>query len=424
MTRSKKYIMPSGRLFFDPLDDSGDPTGEFYIGNTTDGKYKVEEERAEQFGASGATMHKEGSFVTREDNVVEFTTDDIQPETLEMMFRGSAEIAATLSGTAVVETISNVRRGRYYQIGKTADSPGGARHITVTSVENDQPITIPAAINYEVDSEMGRLYILETAPDVVTGITLTVTYDIAASSREVITATDRVFRGALRYIADNTFGENRDHYWPLVELSPDGTTEMKGLDWREVSFQGLALKKPGFEKHYIDGRVVSADLSLFELKDPTFKRGFISWRGSGTARSIAANGGGPYVGFHCIYAGGNNSNSDIYQSLPVPTPWHERIDAEEVAVAEFSAFHQSLATQGDNGNLFVSFYNEAGGLILRVNGASHQSAEWEEVVMPETAVPALTRTIRFGARSLRADGFSNDNYWDNFSRVGLVWSPV
>lgn len=263
MARTKNYTLGAGKLYFDRMDADGNLTGEFYIGNTTSLTGSTDETREEHFSSDEAARDKDASVVTQSDQTVGFTTDDIQPENLAMLWKGTAEQLAVSAATAQVDNLT-VMRGRWYQLGVSATSPTGARSVTITSVTDDATPT-PAAVpggaggaNYEVDLELGRIFIKEDAPNIADGDTIIVTYNIAAHSRTVIISKGETIRGALRYIADNTAGVNRDDFWPLVELSPDGDYEFKADSWSEMSFTGEVLKKEGYYKHYVDGRPVTA----------------------------------------------------------------------------------------------------------------------------------------------------------------------
>lgn len=263
MARTKNYTLGAGKLYFDRMDADGNLTGEFYIGNTTSLTGSTDETREEHFSSDEASRDKDASVVTQSDQTVGFTTDDIQPENLAMLWKGTAEQLAVSAATAQVDTLT-VMRGRWYQLGVSTTSPTGARSVTIDSVTDDTtpiPVAIPGGAggaNYDVDLELGRIFIKEDAPDIADGDSIIVTYDIAAHSRTVIISKGETIRGALRYIADNTAGVNRDDYWPLVELSPDGDYEFKADSWSEMSFTGEVLKKEGYFKHYVDGRPVTA----------------------------------------------------------------------------------------------------------------------------------------------------------------------
>jgi len=262
MARTKNYTLGAGKLYFDKMDALGALTGEYYIGNTTSLTGSTDETREEHYSADEAERAKDASVVTQSDQTVGFTTDDIQPENLAMLWKGTAEILAVSAITSTTEDIT-VMRGRWYQIGVSPTAPTGARSLTISAVTDDagSPVAIPGGaggVNYDVDLELGRIFIKEDATGIADGDIIKVTYTAAAHSREVIISSGETIRGALRYIADNTAGVNRDDYWPLVELSPDGDYEFKADSWTEMSFTGEVLKKDGLEKHYVDGRPVAA----------------------------------------------------------------------------------------------------------------------------------------------------------------------
>lgn len=264
MARTKNYTIGAGKLFFNREDPSGVPLGEYYIGNTTALSGTTDETREEHYSSDEAERAKDASVVTQSNNSIGFTTDDIQPENLAMLFKGSAETLTVAASADEEETIT-VNRGRWYQLGTSPANPTGLRALTITAVTDDTPTAIPAAsgpggtnINYELDETLGRIFIFEDAPDIADGDDIILTYDVVASSRTIIISKGETIRGALRYIADNTTGENRDDFWPLVEISPDGDYQFKGDSWSEMQFSGEVLKKDGFYKHYTDGRPVVA----------------------------------------------------------------------------------------------------------------------------------------------------------------------
>lgn len=262
MARTKNYTLGAGKLYFDRFGENDVPTGEFYIGNTTSLTGSTDETREEHYSADEKSRAKDASVVTQADMTVGFTTDDIQPENLAMLWKGTAEVLAVGAITSTTENIT-VNRGRWYQIGVSPTAPTGARSLTVSAVTDDagSPVAIPGGnggANYELDLELGRIYIKDDAPDVADGDIIKVTYTAAAHSRTVIISKGETIRGSLRYIADNTTGENRDDYWPLVEISPDGDYEFKADSWQEMSFTCEVLKADGLERHYVDGRPVTA----------------------------------------------------------------------------------------------------------------------------------------------------------------------
>jgi hypothetical protein len=262
MARKPNYTIGAGKLFFDRFDENDQPTGEYYIGNTPSLTGSYDEEREEHYSSDVKGRPKDATAVTQSDQTIGFTTDDIQPENLAMLWKGSVSQLAVIAAASVTENIT-VRRGRYYQIGQSPTSPTGRRQVTLTSLTDDAgtPVAVPGGNNgpnFEYDAELARLYIKDDAPDIDDGDILIFTGAQVAHSRTVIISHEDTIRGSLRYVADNTKGVNRDDYWPLVELSPDGDYEFKADSWSEMSFTGEVLTREGYEKHYVDGRPVVA----------------------------------------------------------------------------------------------------------------------------------------------------------------------
>lgn len=154
---------------------------------------------------------------------------------------------ATLTGGVdVTETLSNVTRGLYYQLGVTTSKPQGLRNIgavTITGVD---------AESYTVDEATGRIYLHPDADDIVDGDDLEVNYGVQAGIDEVVIASTDVIEGELAFFSDNPAGDNRDYFWPRVRLSPDGDYALKGDDWQTMGFNfEILVRDSATERQYI-----------------------------------------------------------------------------------------------------------------------------------------------------------------------------
>ena len=182
---------------------------------------------------------------------------------MAMLFKGEATVLATVATPGVTEDIEITGLGRWYQLGTSDANPSGVRLVeNVVLTDDADGVIADLGANYEVDLARARVFI-PVGGAIGLGDTVTFTYDIAASSRSVIISKGDQVTGALRYIADNTTGTNTDHYWPKVDISPDGDYEFKGDDWNEMSFSGEVLTKVSasgtrMEKHYADGVAAAA----------------------------------------------------------------------------------------------------------------------------------------------------------------------
>jgi hypothetical protein len=157
---------------------------------------------------------------------------------------------ATLAGGAdVTETITNVSRGKWYQLGETAEMPQGIREVGSVSIDGvaDDSIILDAAA--------GRFYINPEADDVVDGDDLEVSYGLQAGIDDiVISRTDKI-EGSMTFLANNAAGANDDYYWPYVRLMPDGDLSLKGDEWMSMTFNFEVLKRDAItERQYITRR--------------------------------------------------------------------------------------------------------------------------------------------------------------------------
>lgn len=162
---------------------------------------------------------------------------------------GTVSGATLAGGTDVSETLEAVERGRWYQLGVTADLPQGVRQIggvTITGVDPE---------SYIVDTAAGRIYLQDTADDIVDGDDLDIGYGISAGVDDVVIARSETIEGEMAFIANNAAGANDNYFWPYVQLTPDGDFSLKGDEWETMTFNFEILKRDALtERQYITRR--------------------------------------------------------------------------------------------------------------------------------------------------------------------------
>ena len=157
---------------------------------------------------------------------------------------------ATLTGgTDVTETIADVERGRWYQLGVDTTMPQGIRGVGGVS------ITGVDEASYTVDAAAGRILIHADADDVVDGDDLEVNYGLDAGIDDIVIAKSEKIEGSMTFIANNAAGANDDYFWPYVKLTPDGDFSLKGDEWTNMTFNFEVLLRDSLtERQYITRR--------------------------------------------------------------------------------------------------------------------------------------------------------------------------
>lgn len=267
----KNYTLGRGKLFFDrftPAQVSAGITaatrgeGERYFGNTPEFNMTSSEETLDHFDSDQGVRTKDDSVSLQLDRTGSFTTDNISVENLALYFL--ADGVSTVSQSVATDAtylITAAKHGAFYQIGATEANPPGVRGISGVAVGKGVGFStsVAASGNWEIDEALGRIYIIPGSTDIPDGTDIQVTYDASAGTRQRVISKSTSIYGALRFVADNPKGVNRDYLFPYVKLAPDGDYNLKGDDWQSMSFSFEALKKgTNIEALYIDGRHVAS----------------------------------------------------------------------------------------------------------------------------------------------------------------------
>lgn len=255
---AKNIVLGAGHLFFDELDVNGNLTGETYIAETSNFAMNVSAESLEAWSDDGAIAEKLLDQPTRVTRDGTFNAKSIDDALLNLFFIATKTTQSTTAGAKAATAINagnGVKQGRWYQLGVSASLPAGVRGIeNVVIKEGVTAQTLDT--DYKLDAATGRIYIV-IGGGIADDTVLTADYDETTTSwSELATNDNGAAQGALRFVSDNTAGENRDYYFTKVTLKPDGEYSLKSReDVQQVGFAFAALNPgDGRAALYIDGR--------------------------------------------------------------------------------------------------------------------------------------------------------------------------
>lgn len=247
------FVLSRGKVYFaEYKPGTEEPRGERYIGNTPVMSIKVESDQLDHYSSDQGLKEKDDSVTLMTKRSANFETDNIHTENLSMFYFGTVSPLTVAGGAIVAAPVNNVEPGLYYQLGTSPSNPGGARNISIVVVKVGVA-TKTLGTDYEVDLALGRIKI-------VPGGTIPVNSDLLVDYTETAYTRDRVLSGnipkvgAMRVIAFNAAGVQRDYFLPKVKITPNGDQALKGDEWQKLSFNVEVLRKDNTAAIVIDGR--------------------------------------------------------------------------------------------------------------------------------------------------------------------------
>lgn len=255
---SNEYQIPRGRVYFDRFNADGETTGEFPFGNCPSFTISIESTKSDHYSSETGLRQKDASVVVEVNRTAKISCDNVSAENLARFLAGEVEEMKQTAGSVTDEEIK-VRKGRIYQLGKTASDPSGARAVSAVTVKGSDDGALVLGTDYELDAELGRLQILAEG-SVTDGELIKVAYTKPAKTwKRIKTGASTEVAGALRVIADNASGADRDYYAPKVTLTPSGDLPViaEGTDWVSMEFELEVLKPANLEALYVDNRPAS-----------------------------------------------------------------------------------------------------------------------------------------------------------------------
>lgn len=237
-----EYVLGRGKIFFDRFADNTKTSiaGERRLGNCPSLAYTSSVDSLDHYNSEGGQKTKDASADLQKNTTGSFSCDNISSENVALFVGGSVSALSQTAATGLTENIK-ITKDRYYQLGKSSSNPSGLRNLASLVVTATVGGTTYAATNYEVDYAKGRVYIKPDAT-LVDDTEYTFTYNTVVATRNRVVSGNSSVYGALRFVADNEQGKDRDHYFPYVKLTPNGDFNLIGDEWSIANFNLEILK--------------------------------------------------------------------------------------------------------------------------------------------------------------------------------------
>jgi len=246
---TKAYTLGKGEVYFDQ------GSGERYLGNTTEFNITIESENLDHFDSDNGIKTKDDSVVTQITRNGTLTTDNMSKENVALFFLADVSTVTQLATPVVDEQINNIKKGYFYQLGKTVSNPQGVRNVSSVTVTKAPATNLVLNTDYTLDAALGRIQLLESSVTLTDLDDLLVDYTPAANTRDrIATSSAASLTGSIRFVSKNPKGTQRDFYIPKVTLRPSGDFALKGEDWQSASFSVEIGENTGQAAIYIDGR--------------------------------------------------------------------------------------------------------------------------------------------------------------------------
>lgn len=250
---TRNIVLGAGRIFF----DEGPGAGELYLAETPGFGLNVASESTEILSDDGPVAEPLINPTRRVSRNFSLTTKNITDDALALFVMADKATKTTSVASVTGKAINGgvaVAGGRWYQLGVDANHPAGIRGIGSVAIKTGGTTHV-ADTDYVLDAETGRIYIVPGGG--ADGDIITSDYATTATSWGQVSSNDTgAKRGALRFVADNTAGENRDVFIPDCVMEPNGELPFKSRDNAQQMGFTVKVQKPddGRASVYINGR--------------------------------------------------------------------------------------------------------------------------------------------------------------------------
>lgn len=242
---TEDYNLGRGIVYFSNLS-GGLPTDYRDLGNAPEFNISIEVETVEhQSSRQGLRVVDKEVVISQSINLT-VTIDELNFENLALFFSGSTGTHTNVSvaGFAEHQMITGAVQGRWYDI---VDSNGNRAYDVQASDLTVEEGATAAVLNtdYELDSEMGRIFIISGSTVLTAGSDVDVTLAANASARavtEVRSLTQSAVTGALKFVSINPSASDAqtEYQFHQVSLKAEGDFSLIGDEFTTMQLTGVA----------------------------------------------------------------------------------------------------------------------------------------------------------------------------------------
>jgi len=229
-------MLGKGKVYFNRLDSSGDPTSERFLGNCTTFEVTTTDELREIYSSAEQSSPLLKSVNVRRTQEWTVVLNEFTKENMALALMGDVSALAQGSGSVSneVPAAGNVVQGNFF---KTL-----YRNIsTVVVTGTGGTPTYDVNDDYTVDGTTGRIYIVPGGA-IASGAALEVDYAYAAATNDTIrSGVDNLIEGFVRFIGDPAAGPIWECEIWKVSISPEGALGFISDDYAEFTLKGKVL---------------------------------------------------------------------------------------------------------------------------------------------------------------------------------------
>jgi len=245
------YNLGRGIVYFATLEN-GLPTAYRDLGNAPEFNISVEVETVEHQSSRAGLRVVDKEVVISQKISLSITLDELNFENLATFFSGGQAThvnPATLiqAQFELIDTTPGVTLGRWYDITNAAGERAyGFTSTSAVVVSNgDDDTELSEGVDYDLDAEMGRIFLRTDAVDIAAGDALDVEWTADGTIdnvSEVQALTTSAIIGALKFISVNPAASDAktEYQFHQVSLKADGDFSLIGDEFTTMQLTGVA----------------------------------------------------------------------------------------------------------------------------------------------------------------------------------------
>lgn len=227
--RAEEVVVGAGSLYIADVQADGTPGPYKYLGDSEGFSTNTETTQIEHWSGDGPVAEKIVDQTVQINQTANMVLNTMGVDNIALAMMGIAGTRNQGADAAFEQVVTGAAGGDVINLGATSENPAGVKNISGVTVDDGASTTYVAGTDYEIDTDLGEIYIIPGGGADGTDITITATvpeesFDSIASSNQGLG------KKALKYIENASKGVGRDIYMPYCDVRPEGDTQWKSRD--------------------------------------------------------------------------------------------------------------------------------------------------------------------------------------------------
>lgn len=227
--KPEDVVVGAGSVYIADVQGDGTPGPYRYLGDSDGFSTNTETTQIEHWTGDGPVAEKMVDQTVQINQDATIVLNEVRGDNVALGMMGIAGTREQEANAAFEQVVTGAEGGDVINLGATSENPAGVKNISGVVVDDGDVTTYVEGTDYEVDTDLGEVYIIPGGD--ADGVDITITATVPEESFDSVASSNAgLGKKAIKYVENASKGVGRDIYMPYCDVRPEGETQWKSRD--------------------------------------------------------------------------------------------------------------------------------------------------------------------------------------------------